>query len=151
MADVPGVAVDDAQAERVGTWKASTATGPYIGAGYVHDENAGKGQKTLTFRPALPRDGKYEVRLAYSAGASRSDKVPVTVFGADGEVTVPVDMRKTPPLDGRFVGLGTFRFEAAGQSFVIVSNEGTEGARHRRCGRLHPRRNPRNGHHRQHE
>jgi hypothetical protein len=125
--DVPGVVVDDADAKKVGTWTHSTHSKNYVGAGYLHDDNAGKGEKTLTFAPALPADGEYEVRLAYSPGTSRSDAVPVTVFGADGEKTVPVNMKANPPLDGRFVSLGTFRFEKAGQSFVIVATEGTTG------------------------
>lgn len=36
-------------------------------------------------------------------------------------------MRKPPPLDGRFVSLGTFRFDGTNQWFVMVSNEGTDG------------------------
>ena len=53
--------------------------------------------------------------------------MPVTVFSADGEKAIPVDMRKSPPIDGRFISLGEYRFEKAGQSFVIVSNEETVG------------------------
>ncbi|HET6576665.1 MAG TPA: DUF1553 domain-containing protein, partial [Fimbriiglobus sp.] len=127
VADVPGVVVDDAKAKKVGAWQDSTHSGTYIGAGYTHDQNAGKGEKTLTFDPELPATGRYEVRLAYSPGTSRADNVPVTVFSADGEKTVTVDMKKPPPIDGRFVTLGTYRFEKAGQSFVIVANEGTKG------------------------
>jgi hypothetical protein len=125
--DVPGVVVDDAQAKRVGEWQHSVHSGSYIGAGYLHDQNAGKGEKTLTFDPDLPVTGRYEVRLAYSPGTSRSNAVPVTVFGADGERSIPIDMKKAPPIDGRFVSLGEYRFEKDGQSFVIVSNEGTTG------------------------
>jgi hypothetical protein len=127
VANVPGIAVDDAQAKKVGEWKSSQHSGNYIGAGYVHDDNGGKGDKTITFAPALPADGQYEVRLAYVAGANRSDKVPVTVFGADGEKEILVNMKQAPSIDGRFISLGTFRFEKAGQSFVIVANEGTTG------------------------
>ncbi len=126
-ADVPGVVVDDAQAMKVGEWKASTTGKAYIGAGYVHDENQGKGEKTLTFDPVLPKAGRYEVRLAYSPGPARSNAVPVTVFSAEGEKTIPVDMKQPPPIENRFVSLGLYRFEPKGQSFVIVSNEGTKG------------------------
>ena len=35
-------------------------------AGYTHDNNEGKGQKTITFAPELPASGKYEVWFAYS-------------------------------------------------------------------------------------
>jgi hypothetical protein len=127
VADVPGVVVDDAKAKKVGMWQDSTHSGVFVGAGYVHDQNLEKGQKTLTFAPALPADGRYEVRLAYSPGTNRATNVPVTVFGADGEKDIVVDMKKAPPLDGRFISLGTFKFEKAGQSFVIVSNENTNG------------------------
>jgi hypothetical protein len=125
--DVPGVVVDDAQAKKVGEWQHSVHSGSYIGAGYLHDQNGGKGEKTLTFDPDLPATGRYEVRLAYSPGTSRSSAVPVTVFGADGEKTIAIDMKKNPPIDGRFVSLGEYRFEKKGQSFVIISNEETTG------------------------
>jgi cytochrome c553 len=127
VADVPGIVVDDTHAKKVGEWQRSKFSGHYIGDGYVHDQNAGKGAKTLTFQPDLPGAGKYEVRLAYDAGASRADHVPVTVFSADGERTVHIDMTKAPPIDGRYVSLGEYRVEKNGQGYVIVSNEGTTG------------------------
>ena len=73
------------------------------------------------------RAGKYEIRLAYSPGKSRAQDAPVTVFSADGEKTVRVDLRSDPPIEGRFVSLGQFRFEQNGAGFVIVGTEGTKG------------------------
>ena len=119
--------MDDAQAKKVGEWMVSTHNTTYIGTGYIHDKDEKKGEKTLTFQPETVPPGKYEVRLAYAPGANRADKVPVHVFSADGEKTVHVDMKKNPPIDGRFVSLGEYRFEKDGQSFVLVSNEGTKG------------------------
>jgi len=127
IADVKGIVIDDSQAKKTGEWRDSTSTGTYIGAGYLHDDAAGKGEKSLTFTAELPATGQYEVRLSYSASMSRAPNVPVTVFGADGEKTIPVDMRKAPPVEGRYVSLGEYKFEKGGQSFVIVSNEGTTG------------------------
>jgi hypothetical protein len=124
---LPGVIVDDEQAKRVGNWKHSVHSGTYVERGYIHDENANKGSVTLTFQPELPATGRYEVRLAYSPGTSRASNVPVTVFSADGEKTLSVDMKKTPSLDGRFVSLGSYKFEKTGQSFVIIANENTKG------------------------
>lgn len=126
-ADITGIVVDDAQAKRVGAWKSSTFSGNFIGDGYVHDENTGKGDKTLTFQAALPATGIYEVRLAYSGGPSRASAVPVTVFSAEGEQSKTIDMSKAPPLEGRFVSLGQYRFEKDGQSFVMLSTVGTTG------------------------
>ena len=44
--------------------------------GYLHDLDTGKGEKTLTFHPELPKAGKYEVRLAYVPAANRSGPWP---------------------------------------------------------------------------
>ncbi|MDB5334419.1 MAG: Protein of unknown function (DUF1553)/Protein of unknown function (DUF1549)/Planctomycete, partial [Planctomycetaceae bacterium] len=125
--DLPGIVVDDAQAKKVGDWKFSQSVKPYIGGGYVHDLDGGKGAKTLTFQPELPKSGVYEVRLAYTAGGNRTREAPVTVFSADGEKTLQVNEQLPPPIEGRFVSLGQFRFEQNGQGFVIVGNEGTKG------------------------
>jgi len=127
VGDLRGIVVDDAQAEKVGVWKVSQYSGSYIGAGYLHDDNGGKGESSLTFHPRFPAAGKFEVWLAYSAGTSRSDAVPVTIFSADGEEVVSVDMRKAPPIAGRFVSLGRHNFEKSGQNYVLISNEGTTG------------------------
>jgi hypothetical protein len=125
--DVPGIIVDDTAAKKVGEWQVSQAVKPYIGTGYVHDQNQGKGEKTLTFQPEAIPPGRYEVRLAYPAGTNRAEAVPVTVFSADGEKTVTVDMKKAPPIDGLFLSLGEYRFEKDGLCYVLVSNEGTKG------------------------
>src|SRR5207245_11672997 len=104
--------------------------GTYIGRGYAHDRNTGKGEKTLTFHPELPASGKYDVWLAYTPGTNRAGAVPVTVFSADGEKTVPVDMRQAPPIDGRFLSLGQYQFERNGAGFEI----GRASCRERRGG-----------------
>jgi hypothetical protein len=125
--DVAGIVIDDADAKKVGKWVDSTHSGTYIGAGYTHDDRNGKGEKSITFAAELPASGKYEVRFAFSGGGDRPNNVPVTVVSADGDKAVTVDMSKVPPIDGRYVSLGEFNFEKSGQSFVIVSNEGTKG------------------------
>ncbi|MEX0585808.1 MAG: DUF1553 domain-containing protein [Pirellulales bacterium] len=127
VADLAGVVVDDPQAKRVGQWQASTSSKGYVGDGYLHDQDAQKGEKTLTFAPELPHAGQYEVRIAYTAGDNRAAAAPVTIFSADGETTVYVDQQTPPPVDGHFFPLGRFKFEKNGQGFVLVSNEGTRG------------------------
>jgi hypothetical protein len=124
---LPGIVLDDAQAKKVGAWKDSTSSNRYIGAGYLHDLDQDKGNKTLTFQPELPFAGMYEVRFAYTPGGNRAAEVPVTVFSADGEQTVKVNEQVAPPIEGRFISLGQFRFEPNGQGFVLVATEGTKG------------------------
>lgn len=124
---LPGVVIDDVAATRVGEWTSSTFAKPFVGAGYIHDDDANKGEKTLTLTAKLPAPGTYEVRLGYTTGTNRATNVPATVFSAEGEKTVIVDERRDPPIESVFVSLGTYRFEKDGQSFVLVSNDGTDG------------------------
>jgi hypothetical protein len=122
-----GVVVDDGEAKIVGAWKPSTNVKSYIGSGYLTDDAEGKGAKTLTFVPKLAKAGRYEVRLAYTTGTTRSKSVPVHVLHADGEAELTVNQAEEPPIEGRFVSLGTFRFEKDGAGYVLISNEGTTG------------------------
>jgi hypothetical protein len=122
-----GTIVDDTAAKRVGTWQTSTHTKEYIGDGYLHDQDAGKGEKTLTFAPNLPKAGRYEVRVAFVAGDNRAASVPVTVFSADGEKTIHVNQQAPPPIEGHFVSLGQYNFEKTDQSFVLIANDNTRG------------------------
>jgi hypothetical protein len=67
------------------------------------------------------------VRFSYVAGDSRATNVPVAILHADGETTIAVNQKTAPPIDGRFVSLGEFRFERGNQGYVLISNEGTQG------------------------
>ncbi|WP_020473498.1 DUF1553 domain-containing protein [Zavarzinella formosa] len=125
--DLPGIVVDDSKAKKVGAWKESQFSGSYVGAGYIHDEDVGKGEKTLTFQFEIPANGKYEVWFAYSPGTNRCADVPVTVFSADGEKTIHVNQQKTPEIDGLFHSLGQHTFEKGGQGFVIIDTGNTKG------------------------
>ncbi len=125
--DLPGVVVDDLEAQKVGDWKLSHRYPPFIGGGYAHDLNEGRGEKTISFAPKLPVAGRYEVRLAYSSGPDRATRVPITIFHADGEELIYFK-QTTESLNGlQFASLGTFRFETTGQNFVMLSNAGAEG------------------------
>ncbi len=127
-AGLPGLALDDTAAKAVGGWKPSTYGGKFLGSGAVYDEKRKDGPSTLTFDPEIRKSGKYEVRLAYVAHENRSTRTPVTILHADGEELKRVNQRETPPVEGRFVSLGTFRFEAGGAGFVMISNDGADGA-----------------------
>lgn len=127
VASLPGIVLDDADARIVGDWKHSRNIRPFIGSGYLTDDNDGKGQKTLTFTPAISKAGRYDVRLAYTHGEGRAKNAKVTVFHADGEDVVFVDESEAPPIEGQFISLGKFRFEKDGAGYVLISNEGTSG------------------------
>lgn len=125
-ASLPGIVVDETAATLVGQWQYSTHTPPYVGLGYLHDMKAGKGEKSVTFTPTLPHDGRYEVRLAHCYNIRRATTTPVTIHHADGETTVRINQQEIPEHDKLFRTLGTFRFTTGREGWVRVSNDGTE-------------------------
>ena len=124
---LPGIVLDDSQAKLVGPWVQSTSFPNYVGAGYIHDAKTSKGDCTATFTPTIPKAGRYEVRVAFTASPTRDEKVPIQILHADGEEDLTIDQSTTPPIDSRFVSLGTYRFEKDGAGFILVSNAGTTG------------------------
>jgi hypothetical protein len=124
---LPGIVMDETKARIVGEWQTSGFGRTYIGDGFLHDRDESKGAKTVTFTPAIPRTGRYEVRFAFTPNANRAPNVPITILHADGEKTLTIDQREAPPIAGRFVSLGQFQFEKDGQGYVLISNEGTSG------------------------
>ena len=121
----PGTVVDDRDAYLTGGWVRSNFGEPVMGGGYQHDGAAGDGGATATFAAVLPKPGRYEVQLAYVAYGNRASNVPVTIEHSAGRETVTVDQKKAPPIDGKFLSLGTFRFEKEGT--VTLTNKDTDG------------------------
>ncbi|QEL14967.1 FAD-dependent oxidoreductase [Limnoglobus roseus] len=119
-----GIVVDDDKAKATGEWTPSSSTAGFVGHGYLHDNNADKGKKTVRYTPKLEKAGKYEVFLHYSATSNRATNVPVVVNSADGEKTVKVDQRKAAE---KGKSLGVFRFAAGEAGWVEVRTDGTDG------------------------
>lgn len=124
---LPGVVIDDAQAQRVGQWTESRSVKPFVDKGYLHDGARGRGEKSLLFEPQELTPGTYELRLAYCSSGGRSTRTLITVFSADGEQEILVNQRQRPDVDGLWQSLGRFRFEPAGQAFVLISNQDADG------------------------
>jgi hypothetical protein len=122
-----GITLDDKDAKLVGTWKASQFSKPYVGDRYIHDDRTGKGEKSATFTPKLPKAGDYEVLVAYTTGDTREKAVPVTIVFDGGEVTVSADQTKQPKIDGLFHTLGKYKFKAGDAGSVTIANKGTSG------------------------
>lgn len=125
-ASLPGIVVDETAATLVGEWQYSTHTPPYVGLGYLHDMKSGKGSKSVTFTPELPKEGWYEVRLAHCYNVRRSTRTPVTIHHADGETKQTINQQEEPAHGRLWRSLGKFRFKAGREGWVRISNEGTE-------------------------
>ncbi|MEO2029564.1 MAG: FAD-dependent oxidoreductase [Fuerstiella sp.] len=122
---LPGIVIDDEAAERIGFDSSSTSAGPFIGIGYRHDGNDGKGRQSAVFRVTIKKAGKYVVRLAYSPFSNRSTNVPVVVTHAGGTTKFVVN-EQAKPQDAPFVSVAELLL-AAGEVSITVSNDGTNG------------------------
>ncbi len=124
ISELPGIVVDETEAEFEGEWLRSTSNSPWVGASYHHDKTEGKGAKTATFRPKL-KAGRYEVQIAYSPGSNRSRKVPVSIHHSDGVAKFTVNQNSPGDLDGLRNSLGVFWFDPTENPKAVISNEGT--------------------------
>lgn len=122
-----GIVVDDRDAQRVGFDHTSVSISPFVGSGYAHDGNSGKGQQSARFVPNLPRSGRYRVSVAYTANANRATNVPVTLKHAGGTHHATVNQQTKPSIDGILHSLGEFPFESGKNSFVEIRNDDTNG------------------------
>jgi hypothetical protein len=122
-----GIVVDETDAILKGSWQYSTHTPPYVGIGYLHDRNSGKGTSSVTYQPQLPAAGIYEVRISHCYNQRRSTNTPITIQHADGQTTIRINQQQIPEHARLFRTLGRFRFAAGNKGWVRISNEGTEG------------------------
>ena len=123
---LPGIVMDDAAAEKTGHWTGSGYGTPVDGAS-VHDANAEKGKLSVAYKLTVPKSGRYEVRVSYASAPNRASNVPVVIQHAAGAETVSVNQRKAPAIDGLFVSLGEFGFEAGKPAIITVRNDNTDG------------------------
>jgi hypothetical protein len=126
-ADLPGIIVDDSEAQLTGFDSQGHTTPGFIGSGYRHDGGVGDGQQKARFIPALPVKGRYQVSIAYSAVANRASNVPVTIHHAEGDSQVIVDQKQKPKGQNNLHWLGTFTFSAGTSNWVEMSNNNTDG------------------------
>lgn len=126
-ATLPGFVVEETEAQTTGLWLKSTSGDPFVGRGYMHDNNTRKGERTATFTPDLPQAGRYEVWMYFSHTANRASNVPVTVNSEEGAQTFIVNQKVSPAGDKPGYLLGTFSFAAGRAGSVVISNENTDG------------------------
>ena len=126
-AQLPGVVIDDAQAELVGQWSGTGGLEGYVGDGYRF---SGDAQASARFRFKVEATGTYEVRLAWRPHANRAQALPVTIDTAEGERTATID--QTQPAKGPrgFGALGRWRFEAGREYAVTLKVAGAQGLVH---------------------
>ena len=124
---LPGLILDDAQAELSGDWERSTNFKPHVGTGYLHDEQRSDGKSRAVFRFKGPADGEFALRMAYSAHETRTTRLPITIAGDGAEQSYTVDQTQPLPAGEAFREVGRIRLRQGMDYTLTVANENTKG------------------------
>jgi len=124
---LPGIVLDDAQAELQGTWSRSSGFKPHIGTGYLHDDKRADGQSGAVFRCKVPKTGRYELRMAYSPHETRATKVPVVIECGARKTEILVDQTQPLAAGEAFRSIGVVSLDADAETVINIRNTGTDG------------------------
>lgn len=124
---LPGVVMDNPEAELTGAWSRSSSIFPFVGMDYAHEGDEMGGESQARYAPELPEAGRYEVRVSYSPHPNRATNARVVVHAADGVHERRVNQREKPPREtAPFVSLGVFDFEETG-GYVMIDAADSDG------------------------
>jgi hypothetical protein len=127
LKSLPGLILDDSQAELSGDWERSTNFKPHVGTGYLHDEQRSDGKSRAVLRFKGPADGEFVLRMAYSAHETRTTRLPVTIVGGGTEQSVTVDQTQPLPAGEAFREVGRIRLRLGMDYTITVTNQDTKG------------------------
>ena len=125
--NLQGLVIDGREIKLKGEWTQSASLRPFVGNGYFHDGNGGKGMKSAEFPFSPVKDGIYEVRISYIPSGNRAGAVKYSVSSEQGVEERVVDQRKVVGLGEIWHSLGSFTFKAGKSYAVSLQNEGTQG------------------------
>jgi hypothetical protein len=121
-----GIVLDDADAKKVGDWESgSQVQDRQVGAGYIHDGNAKKGELALRWTVDVAEAGEYEIIFRFPVNGNRATNVPLVVDVAGKPTALRVDQRD--PGSKGAVSLGKYILPHGPKTTVTLSTEGTNG------------------------
>lgn len=109
---------------KTGSWKTAAVQTDRYGINYLHDDNNGKGSKSVTFTPDLPATATYSVYMMLPQHFNRSIAIPLEVAHAGGTAILNVDQTAN---GGIWNLIGTYSFTAGTSGSVTIRNNGTSG------------------------
>ena len=134
--ELEGIVIDDAHARLTGKWTPGQGLKPYVEKHYLYaSANSGASAR---FEFSVPQDGRYEVRVAWSAHENRASKTTATVESADGMKSVLLNQKQKPEREDGFHSLGVFAFSAGRKGAVTLTTQGADGTVHVDCVQVLP-------------
>ena len=122
-----GVVVEGDQVNLLGDWTKSSSLRPFVGDGYFHDGNGGKGMRKAEFPFLTDRNGLHELRISYIPSGNRAGTVKYLVEDEKGLEEILVDQRKKGSVEKIWHSLGSFDFLKGKSYKVSLQNDDTEG------------------------
>ncbi len=122
-----GIVIDNTEAKVNGLWQHSTSSPVFIGVDYLHNEEYGSPEKSVTFEFLVPQEGEYDVRLGYPSNPNRASNVTVDIESKTGKSSTNVNQKKTPPISNAFVSLGAYEFSPKSPGRVTIQTENANG------------------------
>ncbi len=125
-AKLKGIIIDDHQAKKTGKWTKGTGLKGYVGWNYLY--SSGEGSVRFNFK--VPKDGIYEVRIAYQAHENRASQAPVIIHHGKIFASTTVNQKKAPTLKNGFFPLGRYEFSKDKQLYVEIGTKDAKGIVH---------------------
>lgn len=127
---LPGIVLDDIDAELTGPWTRSTNFKPYVGSGYIYSgekDVRGDGKATATFRFKVPKSGEYQLLMAYSPHETRTTNAAVLVTSGSRKEQFTVDQTKPLPAGEPFRRIGTVELQADVETTIQIASTDAVG------------------------
>lgn len=127
---LPGLVLDDSEAELKGPWSHSRNLSPHVGDGYRYAAANSGAEARYGF--TLGVGGRYEVRLAWTGHENRSSCTPCIVE-RPGRPPLALLLDQTASASAKsdgFHSLGVFEFPAGQSNTVILKADGADGFVH---------------------
>ncbi|MCG6154322.1 FAD-dependent oxidoreductase [Rubinisphaera margarita] len=122
-----GIVIDNTEAKVSGLWQHSTSAPVFVGVDYLHNEEFGSPDKSVTFEFLVTEEGEYDVRLGYPPNPNRASNVTVEIESKTGTSSTNVNQKKTPAISNAFVSLGAYEFSPQSPGRVIIQTENANG------------------------
>ncbi|MEZ6042057.1 MAG: FAD-dependent oxidoreductase [Planctomycetaceae bacterium] len=124
---LPGLVIDDRQAEKTGPWTEGTGLRGFVAFGYLYSGNK---ESAIRYKFDAPATGKHEIRLGYLNHENRASNVKVKVTIGSMTVTREINMKEPAPLENNFISLGVFRAKEGDPCIVEINGMHVNGNMH---------------------
>lgn len=125
--NLSGMVVDGEKIKLLGQWEKSSSLRPFVGDGYYHDGNGGKGMRSAVFSFIPQKSGLHELKVSFVPAGNRAGSVEYKVEDEKGQSKITIDQRKKGEFDDIWYSLGSYEYKKGKTYSVSLDNQDTQG------------------------